>query len=152
MNSVRVRRTLAKCLVVLVAGFVLNLISPVVIAQQRTIHPGESTVITYDGPAELVTTLSTEKGPKSGHVVINAVTTLDGTELADSYTVHASTALPVIYSAASLVTTGSFHTSFGLRAASVSSRRLRGAKCGAVLRLWSPALARCATERSAPMN
>lgn len=95
MNSVRVRRTLAKCLVVLVAGFVLNLISPVVIAQQRTIHPGESTVITYDGPAELLTTLSTEKGPKSGHVVINAVTTLDGTELADSYTVHASTALPV---------------------------------------------------------
>ncbi|MBA4506284.1 hypothetical protein H0H28_13410, partial [Corynebacterium sanguinis] len=48
MNSVGVRRTLAKCLVVLVAGFVLNLISPVVIAQQRTIHPGETSVVTFD--------------------------------------------------------------------------------------------------------
>ncbi|EEI18051.1 DUF3068 domain-containing protein [Corynebacterium sanguinis] len=95
MNSVGVRRTLAKCLVVLVAGFVLNLISPVVIAQQRTIHPGETSVVTFDGPAELTKRFSTSEGPESGQVVINAMTVLGGNELADSYTVHASTALPV---------------------------------------------------------
>src|SRR3546814_11720525 len=47
---------------------------------------------------------------------------------------------------------GSLHTSTGLRAARVSSSRRRGAKCGAVLRLSSPAFARAATLRSAPMN
>ena len=40
----------------------------------------------------------------------------------------------------------------GFLAASVSSSRRRGAKCGADLSAWSPALARSATERSAVMN
>ena len=56
------------------------------------------------------------------------------------------------HSAACACGAGSFHTSLGLRAASVSSSRARGAKCGALLRLASPALARSATLRSAPMN
>jgi hypothetical protein len=55
------------------------------------------------------------------------------------------------YSAA-IAISGSFQTSTGLRAAKVSSRRRRGAKCGAVFSDGSPAFARAATLRIAPMN
>lgn len=95
MNSVEVRRTLAKCLVVLVVCFALNLIPPVVIAMQRTIHPGETLHTTYDGPAPLSIQLSTAEVPESGRVALNAVITLDGTQVTDSYVVDASSALPV---------------------------------------------------------
>ncbi|WP_165002217.1 porin PorA family protein [Corynebacterium qintianiae] len=95
MNSVGVRRTLAKCLVVLAVCFALNLIAPVVISQQRTIHPRESRTITFDGPASLTVELTTGKGPKSGQVSIQAAVSLDGAPLADSMTASASSALPV---------------------------------------------------------
>jgi hypothetical protein len=47
---------------------------------------------------------------------------------------------------------GSFHTKIGLRAASVSSSRRRGAWCGAVLSEGSLAFALATTDRIAPMN
>ncbi|WP_157672456.1 porin PorA family protein [Corynebacterium mycetoides] len=93
--GLELRRTLVRCLAVLAVCFALNLISPVVIAAQRTIAPGETRLTTFDGPAELSVETTTSKGAKSGTVEIDANIVLDGAARTDSYTAAAASSMPV---------------------------------------------------------
>lgn len=94
MDSVGVKRTVVRCLAVIAMCLVLSLIAPVVIAQQRTIHPGETAAVSYDGPVPFDVEVTTAKGAKKGTVEIAADITLGGESLADSYTATASSAYP----------------------------------------------------------
>lgn len=86
------RRRLATCLGIIVACAALNLASPVVIAKQRTLTPGEYTVqftVLGDGASPHTRTVTLTEAPKS----LNAVVTVDGDEV-DSFAIDPSTAFP----------------------------------------------------------
>ena len=66
----------------------LNLASPIVIAQQRTLDPGEYTML-FDGTSPRTRTVALSKAPKS----LDAVVTLDGDKV-DAFPIDPSTAFP----------------------------------------------------------
>ena len=82
------RRRLATCLGIIVACGALNLASPIVIAQQRTLDPGEYTML-FDGTSPRTRTIELSKAPKS----LDAVVTVDGEEV-DAFPIDPSTAFP----------------------------------------------------------
>ena len=82
------RRRLAACLGIIVVCGALNLASPIVIAQQRTLDPGEYTML-FDGTSPRTRTIELTKAPKS----LDAVVTLDGEEV-DAFPIDPSTAFP----------------------------------------------------------
>ena len=82
------RRRLAACLGIIVVCGALNLASPIVIAQQRTLDPGEYTML-FDGTSPRTRTIALSKAPKS----LDAVVTLDGDEV-DAFPIDPSTAFP----------------------------------------------------------
>lgn len=100
MARVNLRRRLAACLGVIVVCAALNLISPAVIAHQRTLRPGEYTM-RFDAasPSDRATTqtqththtrtVTLTKAPKQ----LNAVVTVDGEEV-DHFPIDPSTAFP----------------------------------------------------------
>lgn len=66
----------------------LNLASPIVIAQQRTLDPGEYTML-FDGTSPRTRTVTLSKAPKG----LDAVVTVDGEEV-DAFPIDPSTAFP----------------------------------------------------------
>ena len=82
------RRRLAACLGIIVVCGAFNLASPIVIAQQRTLDPGEYTML-FDGTSPRTRTIELTKAPKS----LDAVVTLDGEEV-DAFPIDPSTAFP----------------------------------------------------------
>lgn len=82
------RRRLATCLGIIVACGALNLASPIVIAKQRTLDPGEYTML-FDGASPRTRTVTLTKAPKT----LDAVVTLDGEEI-DAFPIDPSTAFP----------------------------------------------------------
>ncbi|AWB85164.1 hypothetical protein C3E79_10375 [Corynebacterium liangguodongii] len=91
------KRALVRCAVVVATCAALNLISPVVIAQQRTLHPGEEHTRVFDGPTPLSTTVTVGTSEGDDQVTITGRTELgglDGGVTVDSYPATASSALP----------------------------------------------------------
>lgn len=82
------RRRLAACLGIIVVCAALNLASPVVIAKQRTLVPGEYTML-FDGASPHTRTVTLTEAPKK----LNAVVTVDGEEV-DRFPIDPSTAFP----------------------------------------------------------
>lgn len=82
------RRRLAACLGIIVACAALNLASPIVIATQRTLAPGEYTML-FDGASPHTRTVALTEAPKS----LDAVVTVDS-ELVDRFPIDPSTAFP----------------------------------------------------------
>lgn len=82
------RRRLATCLGIIVACAAFNLASPIVIAKQRTLDPGEYTML-FDGTSPRTRTVALSKAPKK----LNAVVTVDGEEV-DAFPIDPSTAFP----------------------------------------------------------
>lgn len=80
------RRRLAICLGIIVVCAALNIASPIVIAKQRTLQPGEYTML-FDDTRSRTVTLT--KQPKS----MLAEVTIDG-EIVDSFLIDPSTAFP----------------------------------------------------------
>ena len=82
------RRRLAACLGIIVVCAALNLASPIVIAKQRTLAPGEYTVL-FDGASPRTRTITLTEAPKR----LDAVVTVDGEEV-DAFPIDPSTAFP----------------------------------------------------------
>mgnify|MGYP002716581618 CR=1 FL=1 len=82
------RRRLTACLGIIVVCAALNLASPIVIAKQRTLAPGEYTVL-FDGASPHTRTITLTEAPKR----LDAVVTVDGEEV-DAFPIDPSTAFP----------------------------------------------------------
>ena len=82
------RRRLAACLGIIVVCAALNIASPIVIAKQRTLAPGEYTML-FDGASPHTRTITLTEAPKR----LDAVVTVDGAEV-DAFPIDPSTAFP----------------------------------------------------------
>lgn len=80
---------------ILLTCLALNLLTPAIVAVQRTLPRPATFTATYDGPVPYSVEASFSRGAARDEVDIEARLLIDGTEHRDSYTARADTALPV---------------------------------------------------------